>query len=352
MADHQITPYRVMFTPKGDPASPRKLGNINVGAEQISATEAIMRTVVALSKEDHPRERADDNTRLLDIESVTKVGSTQIEIHCALGIKGFHSILDLEAAESRTTRKYNDAEWFPLRAMFAGLPTARAGILMVESVSNFGVAKHLADLLKSSIRANLGDQVMVQIEPIQDAAILGSALAELETKFLEFKTIIPSEEPADNVVHGGKELPFVKTLKIHRRGGLGKFGKFMSKNSEELAKLYGFLANDASLSSSSTEVSAMVQMRNGKPKKIKTVAGKLSAVTFDIERDDEYLPPNKEEFRRTAATVVEEVRTHVGLAELSIIDSDQEVHVESGVNLETEWVVPNVTPPAEPGEHR
>lgn len=343
MADYQLTPYALQVTPVGDPKSPRRMGNLRGDAveDAVSALAAVRNTFVALSREQDPRQRSDDKTRKLDVQSVTGVAN-QVACVCLLGITGFNSRLQLAALDVPAVREFSDAEWFDLRVLFAAAPSARTGILIVESVGTFGIGKHIGDLLKNSIRHSVDTNLMVRVEAIQEALTLGQSLADLETRAVEFRTLVKGSDTSDNAALGGKSTPFSKVVKITRRGGLGRFAQFKGKSTRELAGMYGLREN--SLITDETTASAQVVMPNGRPRKVNVEEGTPSSITFPIDRSNPESRPTDAEFYAAAAEVVEDVKQGVGLANLSIVDPAQQPNVDLYEDLVVNWTVTDETP--------
>ncbi|MFC9786413.1 hypothetical protein [Rhodococcus sp. NPDC127528] len=340
MADYQITPYKVYVTPAGDPSSPHRMGEVSPGTN-ISALEAVTNTLVALSLEETPRKRSDDRTRHLDVQSVTTV-EHQVEAGCLLGVSGYTSKLSLEALDVPAVREHSDAEWFDLRVLFAASPSARAGILLVESVGNFGIGKHVGDLLRQSIRASVDSGIIVRIDPIQEALTLGKQITELQTQSIEFRTLIKSSDKSQNAKKGGKEIPYSKVIKIQRRGGLGSFSKFKGKTPSELVAAYGFMSNDEIRDD--TTATASVVMPSGRPRKVNVEEGTPSSISFPIDRETPLRPPTASEFYKTATSIVDEVRQGVGLGALKVVDQSGNDNVVSVDNLQAKWTVCDETP--------
>jgi hypothetical protein len=310
-------------------------------AKNVSVLEAVRNTFVTLSREDSPRERTDDPTRKLDVQSVTGT-SHQVACGSLLGVSGYISNLSLAALEVPAVREYSDAEWFDLRVLFAATPTARAGILLVESVGSFGIGKHISDLLRNSIRTNIDPAgVIVRVEPVQEALTLGQSIADLETQSIEFRTLFKSDDTAENAL-GGKAKPYSKVVKISRRGGLGRFAQFKGKGADEISSLYGFCANDEF--GDDTSVVANVVMPNGRPRKVNVEEGTPSSISFPIERSTQEQPPSDEEFYKAAIEVVEEVQQGVGLGSLTIVDPSTQSDVNSFEDLQLDWTVTDETP--------
>ncbi|MBW0294076.1 hypothetical protein ATN37_25785 [Rhodococcus sp. MH15] len=340
MADYQLTPYRVTVAPAGDPGSPRRMGQVSPKHEGISVLDAVTNAWVALSREADPRKRSDDNTRQLDVQSVTRVDH-QVECGCLLGVSGINSNLSLEALEIPAVRRYSDAEWFDLRVLFAASPSARAGILIVESVGNFAIGKHVSDLLRNTIRANVDTGVIVKIDPMQEALTLGQSIADLQTQSVEFKTMHKSGDRARNA-QGGKPTPFSKVVKIQRRGGLGPFANFKGKKASEIGAMYGFL--DHGEITDETTVSANVVMVNGRSRKVNVEEGTPNSISFPIDRESLERRPTSEEFYKVAIAIVDEVKQGTALGSLTVVDPTGDPRVQSQDDLQVDWVVTDETP--------
>jgi len=307
----------------------------DISLDGISALDAVTNTFAVLSKEQDPRKRSDDSERELDVGAVRRVGD-QVEALCQLGVRGYISKLSLEALDVPALRTHGDVEWFDLRVAFAASRTARAGILLVEGVGNFGIVSHVSELIKLGIRENIPG-VTVRIEPIQDAASWGETFAALTTQALEFRTFIDSSDVATQAT-GGKSIPLSKIIKVTRRGGLGPYRSIMGKSVQNIADAFGV---GSDIDDKTWAVATLASPDNRK-RKINVEENRVSSISFPIQRAALSRPPTDDELYATCAQVVDDVRIGVGLQNVVVSALDSASGVATVTEPTTdEWKVPD-----------
>ena len=309
MAEYQLTPYVVHVYPARDRSSPLKMGRVSPGTKDLSVLDALAKTFTVLSREESPRRKSRD--RDLQVRAVKRT-QTQLEVTCSLGVRGYVSRLNLKALGVSADRGPGDTEWFDLRVLFAALPTARAGLLLVEGVGNFGIVSHTSGLIKSGIRANVPN-VTFEIKPVQDAQAWAETLAALSTQALEFHTLVRTGDIADEAATGGEALPLTKVVKISRRGGLGSFANIAGRDVAQIAAMFG-VGHDID-----ADTWAIATLGSGpRKRKINVKENRVSSISFPIPRKSLLKAPTDAEFYAVANQIVQDVRLGTGLGNLNV----------------------------------
>ena len=326
MAEHSITPYLFSIAPKGKPADILKMGNVSSNPE-LSGSDFAANCFYQLVKEGDPRVYGADSTRLLEGVEVLRSGD-QVFFKMRVGVKGFNSNLDLSSLGTTATRKFGDAEWFTLRALFVSIQGGRKALLLVERVANYSAYGIISELFKNAARVNLKSELSARFEPIQDLRTMGQNLGEMITKSVEFRVPLSrGESEIEEEAAGENEvnpLGWISRASLKRatkytvRGGFGRFSKFRNKSVEELAQTFGYYPDNLE----ETEVVATVLNALGKPRTISILNEETPSVSFSIEREIQDEVPTDEEFLATADFVVE------GTSNLTDIDSRPSKGVE------------------------
>lgn len=329
MAKYSITPYLFQVNPNRKPSEQMKMGRLTPGKE-ISASDLVANTLIALLNENEPREKSNDPTRLIDITRVAR-NDEQVYAECKVGVKGFSSSLDLSALDDTVTRTYDDAEWFNLRIFFIAPQGLRSGLLLVERVANYGVLTQISELIKSAYQKNVSTTERVRFEPIQNMEILGEALEDMILKAVEFRTISQDAIQADAAAEENFEQPFKKQFqrplkkmtRYSTRGSMGNFSLIKGKSPEEIANTFGYILGDKE----ATDIVAKVETSDGTPRTLSVEDQQASAISFTIEQNNEDKPPTKAEFFETVKIAVESAADLLGTTEISIhnFQTDDEV---------------------------
>lgn len=319
MAEHSITPYLFSIAPKGQPTDILKMGNVSSKPE-LTGSDFAANCFYQLVKEEDPRVYGGDSNRLLEGMEVLRSGD-QVFFKMRVGIKGFNSNLDLASLGRTAVRKFEDAEWFTLRALFVSIQGGRKALLLVERVANYSAYGIIAELFKNAARANLEGDLNAKFEPIQDLRTMGQNLGEMITKAVEFRVPLNSgESEIEEEAAGENEVspldwitraPLKRVTKYTTRGGFGRFSQFRNKNIEELARTFGYYPENLE----ETEVVATVSNSQGKSRTISILNEETQSVSFSIERAIQDEVPTDEEFLATADFVIE------GTSNLTDIDS-------------------------------
>ncbi|MCL8494770.1 hypothetical protein M5J06_11675 [Corynebacterium sp. B5-R-101] len=327
MAEHSITPYLFSLAPKGKPTEILKMGNVCSNPE-LTGSDFAANCFYQLVKEEDPRVYGTDSTRLLEGMEVLRSGD-QVLFKMRVGIKGFNSNLDLASLGTTATRKFGDAEWFTLRALFVSIQGGRKALLLVERVANYSAYGIISELFKNAARVNLKRDLTARFEPIQDIRTMGQNLGEMITKSVEFRVPLARGESEIEEEAAGEDevnpLDWIARASLKRatkytvRGGFGQFSKFRNKSTEELAQTFGYYPENLE----ETEVVATVETARGKSRTISILDEETPSVSFSIEREIQDEVPTDAEFLATADFVIE------GTSNLTDIDSRPSKNIDS-----------------------
>lgn len=342
MAEYSLTPYQFSISPKGKPSDRLKMTNVS-HAPDLTGADFVANCFFQLVEEEEPRTFGMDNTRLLEGVQVLRAGE-QVLLKLKVGVKGFNSSLDLEELGASAERKFEDAEWFHLRALFVSVKGSRNALLLVERVASYSAYGPISEMIKTAARINLAGDISARFEPIQDIRSMGEQLGEMLTKAVEFRAVMPTEDVdiADAAAGENHVRPFERIVnranrklkrntKYYQRGGLGRYSQFQGKSIEELSEAFGYVP--AALEE--TEVVATVETSQGKPRTLSIQKEETPSVSFSIERDSSDYVPSDEEFLKTASFVVEGTVSMLGVQSLELSELGEFKEVDSLKSFES-----------------